>query len=180
MKMNTLLVSMLYIFMTLAAVSCNKKNVKSPGGKNDMTTDFSANPALDILESTDTMSTEGDIRSGEFVSQETIQSIYFDFDMYGLSAEARKTLQTNADVLKTHKDWTVLVEGYCDSRGTVEYNLALGQKRAKEVRDYYTHIGVPESSIGTISYGKEKPSCEEETDACLAKNRKADTKVKLK
>ena len=87
--MKTLLVSLLSIFMTLAAVSCNKKNVKSPGGKNDMTTDFSANPALDILESTDTMSTEGDIRSGEFVSQETIQSIYFDFDMYGLSAEAR-------------------------------------------------------------------------------------------
>jgi len=71
-----------------------------------------------------------------------------------------------------------LVEGHCDSRGTMGYNLALGQKRAKEVRDYYTRLGVPGSSIGTISYGEEKPSCEDETEECWGKNRKADTKVK--
>lgn len=179
MKINTFLVSLLSIFMALAAASCNKKNVKSPGDKTDIPPDFSANPILEIQESTDSMSTEGDIRGGEFVSQETIQPIYYDFDKYGLSEETRGTLRKNADVLKVRKDWTVLVEGHCDSRGTVEYNLALGQKRAKEVRDYYARLGVPESSIGTISYGKEKPSCEEETANCWAKNRRADTKVKL-
>ncbi len=180
MKINTFLVSLFSIFIALCAVSCNKKNIKNPGNKTDVITDFAANPALDIQESTNTMSTEGNIRGGEFAYQETIQPIYFDFDMYGLSDDARKTLQKNADVLKTRKDWTVLVEGYCDLRGTVGYNLALGQKRAKEVRDYYTRLGVPESSIGTISYGKEKPSCVEETDACWAKNRKSETKVKSK
>ena len=180
MKIKTCLVSLLSIFMALAAISCGNKNIKGPGDKTGMTTDFSANPALDIQESTDTMNTEGDIRNGEFVSQETIQPVYFDYDNYGFSDAARKILQKNADVLKARKDWAVMVEGYCDSRGTVGYNLSLGQKRAKEVRDYYTRLGVPESSIGTISYGKEKPFCEEETDDCWAKNRTACTKVKLK
>ena len=178
MKIKTFPVCLLSIFMALTAVSCNRKNIKNPGDKTDMTTTIAANPSLEIQEST--TSTEGDIRSGEFVAQETVQPIYFDFDKYGLSDETRNTLQKNADVLKTRKDWTIMVEGYCDLRGTVEYNLALGQKRAKEVRDYYARLGVPESSIGTISYGKEKPSCAEETDDCWAKNRKAETKVKLK
>jgi len=176
MKTRTFLVSLLSVFMALGAVSCNKKAVKNADDlKSDMTTDISANP--DMSE-TDAATAEGDIRSGEFVSQATIQPIYFDFDKYGLSDATRQTLQKNAETIKTHKDWVVLVEGHCDSRGTVEYNLALGQKRAKEVRDYYTRLGVPESAIGTISYGKEKQVCEEETDECWAKNRKADTKVK--
>ncbi|MFA6435438.1 MAG: OmpA family protein [Elusimicrobiales bacterium] len=178
MKTKTFLVSLLAVFTALTAVSCNRKNIKNPGDKTDMTTDISANPALDIQESSGAMSTEGEIRGGEFVSQETIQPIYFDFDKYGLSEETRRTLQKNAEVLKTHRDWTILVEGYCDIRGTVEYNLALGQKRAKEVRDYYTRLGIPESSVGTISYGKEKPSCQEDTETCWEKNRKAETKVR--
>ena len=176
MKIKTLLISSLSVFIALAAVSCNKKTVRNSDDlKIDLTTDTSANPDLTIA---DNMNTEGDIRGGEFVSQDTIQPIYFDFDMYGLSDETRKTLQKNAETIKTHKEWTVLVEGHCDSRGTVEYNLALGQKRAKEVRDYYPRLGVPESAIGTISYGKEQPVCEDETEDCWAKNRKADTKVK--
>jgi len=180
MKFKTLSVTLLSVFMALTAVSCNKKNLKNNGLKADMTTDISAEPSMDIQGSSDTMSTEGDIRGGEFVSQETVQPVYFDFDKYGLSDNIRKTLQKNAAVLKAHKEWAVLVEGRCDSRGTVEYNLALGQKRAKEVRAYYLRLGVPEASIGTISYGKEKPVCEEETDDCWAKNRRADTKVKTK
>lgn len=176
--MNTkpFLITLLSIFMALGAVSCTKKSTKAEGElKTDLTTDISASPDLS---ETDSTLTEGDIRGGEFVSQPTIQPVYFAFDMYGLSDETRKTLQKNAETLKAHKDWSVLVEGRCDSRGTVEYNLALGQKRAKEVRDYYVRLGVPESAMGTISYGKEKPVCEEETEDCWAKNRKADTKVK--
>ena len=180
MKIKTFTVSLFSIFMVLAAVSCSKKNIKSPGDKVDMTTSFPANPVLEIQESTDTVTTEGDIRGEEFISQDTIRTVYFDFDMYSFSEQTRKIMQQNADVLKVHKDWAVLVEGHCDSRGTVEYNLALGQKRAREVRDYYIRLGVPESSIGTISYGKEKPACEEETEDCWAKNRKAETKVKLR
>lgn len=179
MRLKTFCAGLLSVFMALTAVSCNKKNLKNADLKNDMTTDTAADPSLDI-QGADAANTEGDIRGTEFVSQETLKPVYFDFDLYGLSDGIRTTLQKNAETLKAHKEWVVLVEGNCDSRGTVEYNLALGQKRAKEVRDYYTRLGVPESSIGTISFGKEKPICEEEVEDCWAKNRKADTKVKNK
>lgn len=179
--MKTFILFSLSACMALAAVSCNNKNIKkASGGKADMTTDTAANPDLEIQESTDTAGTEGDIRSGNFVSQETIQPIFFSFDKYGLSDENRGTLQKNAEIIKSHREWIVLVEGHCDSRGTVEYNLALGQKRAKEVRDYYTRLGVPEAAIGTISYGEEKPLCVDEAEDCWAQNRRSETKVKLK
>ncbi len=181
MKIKTFVICSLSACMALAAVSCNKKNLKkTAGGQTDMISDTAANPDLEIQESTDTWGTEGDIRSGEFVSQETIQPIYFTFDRYGLSEENRGTLQQNAEIIKSHREWTVLVEGHCDSRGTVEYNLALGQKRAKEVRDYYTRLGVPEAAIGTISYGEEKPACTDEAETCWAQNRRAATKVRSK
>jgi len=181
MKIRTFLVCLFSVLTALSAVSCNKKNVKNAdSSKTDMVTDTTVIPALDVQEGAETTGTESDIRGGEFVAQETITPIYFEFDKYGLSDEIRAALQKNAETLKAHKEWTVLVEGHCDSRGTVEYNLALGQKRAKEVRDYYTRLGVPEANMGTISYGEEKPVCEEDTDDCWAKNRRAETKVKSK
>ena len=179
MNIRTTSIYLLAVFMVLSAASCGKKNLKNNASATGMTTDISADPSLDIQDG-DAPGSEGNIRGGEFASHETIQPVYFDFDRYGLSEETRKTLQKNAETLKAHKEWLVLVEGHCDNRGTVEYNLALGQKRARQVRDYYTYLGVPGASLGTISYGEEKPSCEDETEECRAKNRKADTKVKSK
>lgn len=123
---------------------------------------------------------EADIRGGEFTATPAIKPINFDFDRYYLSAEARSILGKNAEQMKKHKDWEISVEGHCDERGTIEYNLALGQKRAKEVREYYIRIGVQATSIGTISYGEEKPVCEESTEPCWATNRRAETKVRIK
>jgi len=166
------------IAAAFALSSCANKNVKTgAAGKADMTTDTATTPAVEIQESTDTMSTESDIRGGDFQPQADIKTINFEFDKYELSDAIQAVLQSNATLLKVHKDWSVLVEGHCDNRGTIEYNLALGQKRAKAVRDYYVRLGVPENSVGTISYGEEKPLCNEETDACWAQNRRAETKV---
>lgn len=178
MKKHLLIACVMPLLAAFALTSCNKKNVKNAGGASDMIADTTTIPTLDIEESTDTASTEGDIRGGEFLPQDTLKTVNFDFDIYELSDAARATLQANAALLKARKDWTVLVEGHCDDRGTIEYNLALGQKRAKAVRDYYVRLGVPENSVGTISYGEEKPVCMEETDACWLKNRRAETKVK--
>ncbi|OGR76126.1 MAG: hypothetical protein A2X32_02535 [Elusimicrobia bacterium GWC2_64_44] len=166
--------------LTLALSACNKKNVKKGADGTEMITDTTTIPGLDISESTDTASSEGDIRGGDFQSFETIKTVTFDYDRYELSEESRATLQANAVLLKARKDWTVLVEGHCDDRGTIEYNLALGQKRAKSVRDYYVRLGVPEGVMGTISYGEEKPLCSEQTDDCWLSNRRAETKVKGK
>jgi len=182
MRKNTLLlVLVLPLLAAFALSSCNNKNKKTGAGQvTDMTGDTAMMPTMDIQESTDTMSTEGEIRGGEFLPQANIKTIEFDYDRYELSEGARQTLQANAALIKARKDWTVLVEGHCDDRGTTEYNLALGQKRAKSVRDYYVRLGVPESSIGTISYGEEKPLCGEATDACWLMNRRAETKAKGK
>ncbi len=159
--------------------SCGNRNVKkSADAKGDMVTEITAAPGLDIQESTDTA--EANIRGGEFVSQENIAVVHFDYDSAELSDAARQTLTRNAAVIKSHKDWVVMVEGHCDQRGTIEYNLALGQKRAQQARDYYLRLGVAKTALGTISYGKEQPVCEEENDACWSNNRRAETKIKGK
>ena len=180
MKKQFLLLALSLPLLSLALSSCNKKNVKTAGaGSPDMVTDTSTIPGVEIQESTDTApSTEGDIRGGDFQPLDVIKTVNFDFDRYELSEEARAVLQANAALIKARKDWAVMVEGHCDDRGTVEYNLALGQKRAKAVRDYYVRLGVPEGAIGTISYGEEKPLCTEQTEDCWHRNRRAETKIK--
>lgn len=178
MKKLALLLA-LPLIAALSLSACGKKNIKGAAGdKTAMTTDTATIPGLDMQESSDGAGSEADIRGGEFQSQASIKTITFDYDRYELSDKSRATLQANAALIKARKDWTVLVEGHCDDRGTIEYNLALGQKRAKSVRDYYVRLGVPESVLGTISYGEEKPLCTEQTDACWLKNRRAETKVK--
>src|SRR6185295_11140069 len=122
--------------------------------------------------------TEVNIRGAEFGATPKLAAVYFDYDRYALGEEARASLAKNAEYLKANSDFDVLVEGNCDERGTIEYNLALGQKRAQTVRDYYTRLGVPGKQLGTLSYGKEKPTCAEATEACWAKNRRAETKVR--
>jgi len=122
--------------------------------------------------------TEASLRGREFAAVEGVSPIYFSYDSAQLSQSALDALKANADYLKAHPDQDVLVSGNCDARGTVEYNLALGQKRAKAVREYYMRLGVPGNTIATISYGKEKPVCSDSSDACYSKNRRAETLVR--
>jgi peptidoglycan-associated lipoprotein len=123
---------------------------------------------------------EPSVRFTDWEAVPQIKAIYFDYDSTDLSAEARATLKGNADFLAANPDYNVLVEGNCDERGTTEYNLALGQRRASAVRDYYGKLGVPLGCIGTISYGEEKPVDPGHTEAAWAKNRRAETKVRSK
>jgi peptidoglycan-associated lipoprotein len=85
----------------------------------------------------------------------------------------RPILNRNAEVLKKYDFLVVTVEGHCDSRGTVEYNLALGERRAKTPYDYLVSLGVPAARLKTVSYGKEVPLCTEQTEDCWARNRRA-------
>jgi len=99
--------------------------------------------------------------------------VYFDFDQYTLTPEARKTISRKASFLKVHPELTVIIEGHCDERGTTEYNLALGERRAMAVRDYLRLLGVDVSRITTISYGKERPAVQGHNEEAWAKNRRA-------
>jgi len=101
-----------------------------------------------------------------------LKEIYFDYDKYDLRADARETLKTNAEWLKANPSARVEVEGHCDERGTNEYNLALGAKRAQAAKDYLVTLGIPAQRLSTISYGKELPVCRESTEACWQKNRR--------
>jgi peptidoglycan-associated lipoprotein len=103
----------------------------------------------------------------------SVQSAFFEYDSYELRPDALTAVQTNATYLKAHPDLDVVVAGYADERGTAEYNLALGQKRAQAVRDQLIADGVSPSKLDVISYGKEKQTCTEEDEACFAKNRRA-------
>ena len=102
-----------------------------------------------------------------------LSDIYFDYDAFDLSTEARNTLQSHADWLKNNSGTKVEIEGHCDERGTVEYNLALGAKRAKATRDYLVNLGVDANQLSTISYGEELPSCRDATESCWQQNRRA-------
>ena len=101
-----------------------------------------------------------------------LRDLYFGYDAYDLSPAARATLQANANWLRSNPQARVEIEGHCDDRGTVEYNLALGAKRAQSVRDYLTSLGIQSERLSTISYGEELPLCREQSDQCWQQNRR--------
>jgi len=101
------------------------------------------------------------------------EDIHFDFDKYDIRPDAKPILQSVADWLMKNKSEDLLIEGHCDERGTNEYNLALGDRRAKAAKDYLVALGIPSGRINIISYGEEKPLCTEKTEECWQKNRRA-------
>jgi peptidoglycan-associated lipoprotein len=107
-----------------------------------------------------------------------LESIYFDFDKYVILPEGRDALKRNADWLQQNPGAKVVIEGNCDERGTNEYNMALGQRRADAAAKYLVDLGVAKDRVGTVSFGEEKPICTEKTEECWAKNRRDDVRVK--
>lgn len=104
--------------------------------------------------------------------------VNFDFDKYNLSAEARYTLQQQAAWLAANEGVNITIEGHCDERGTREYNLALGERRAQATADYLMVLGVSKDRISTVSYGKERPEDPGSNETAWAKNRRAVSVVK--
>ena len=101
-----------------------------------------------------------------------IQDIHFDFDRYDIRDDAKPALKEISDVLAKNTKAKVVVEGHCDERGTVEYNLALGDRRASSAKAYLVSLGIPSGRIDTVSYGKEKPVCSDNTEECWTRNRR--------
>ena len=110
-------------------------------------------------------------RARETASRE-FGEVYFEFDRWGLSPEGKKNLDQNADILKQNPRARILIEGHSDERGSIEYNLVLGEKRAKEARRYLLTLGVT-NPVGVTSFGKERPVCTEHDESCYWKNRRA-------
>ena len=117
-------------------------------------------------------------RPSEFAENANLKDVHFDFDKYDIRADAARILEANATWLKANPRNLVLIEGHCDERGTAEYNLALGERRAKSTMNFLVGQGVAASRISVISYGKERPLCTEKTETCWAMNRRAHHLVK--
>jgi peptidoglycan-associated lipoprotein len=110
---------------------------------------------------------------GEVFESKLLKDIHFDFDKYDLRRTDEEILKENAVFLKKNPKMKIQIEGHCDERGTVEYNLALGERRANNTKKYLVSLGIPSDRISAISYGKERPFEKGHTEEAWAKNRRA-------
>lgn len=124
-------------------------------------------------EAADRAKKEAAAKAAAILKELQIPDINFDFDKYNLKPLAQTTLKNGAPAYLKYKEYKLVVEGHCDERGTVEYNLALGQKRADEAAKYLVDLGIEKERIKTISYGKEMPLDPGHDEAAWAKNRRA-------
>jgi peptidoglycan-associated lipoprotein len=108
-----------------------------------------------------------------------LKDIYFEFDSYTLSADARRTLKANAEWLKANPSARAEIEGHADDRGTNEYNMALGARRAQSAKDYLITLGISSNRLSSISFGEELPVCREKTKYCWQKNRRVHSATTL-
>lgn len=115
-----------------------------------------------------------EIEAPKYIEEKGVfEDIHFDFDKYDIRPDAKPILESVADWLFKNKTVMLLIEGHCDERGTNEYNLALGDRRAKATKDYLIALGIPSGRIQIMSYGEEKPLCTEKSEECWQKNRRA-------
>jgi len=139
-----------------------KKKVDS-GKTTESTTKAPPSSSLDALQRGESTATP---------ASSPLKDVYFDFDRYDLRADSREILKANSAWLKANPSAQVQIEGHCDERGTTEYNVALGSRRAESVKDYLVTLGTSTDRLSTISYGEEVPVCREHTEECWQKNRR--------
>lgn len=179
--------------MLFFSAACNKKvtNVPVTPQENSavavvtqqpLASEVSSTPAFDLTQPATHPTPEGatpkpaaPVPVWPFVndSEEPYGLVYFDYDKFDLRPDAKNTLAKLVPILKNFPDKKILIEGHCDERGTVEYNLALGERRAYSVKTYLIQAGIPTERIQTVSYGKEKPVDPGHTEEAWAKNRRA-------
>jgi peptidoglycan-associated lipoprotein len=143
-----------------------KKVDDSAAGDAAVTKSDGPDPVVDTPMSFDAQGSDSGKISG-------LETIHFEYDKAALSSATKKTLQGNADWMKNHAKVNIQIEGHCDARGSIEYNLSLGERRAKTVKDYMVSLGLSEKRISIISYGKEKPVASGDSESAMAKNRRA-------
>ncbi|MEE8403856.1 MAG: peptidoglycan-associated lipoprotein Pal [candidate division Zixibacteria bacterium] len=168
-RLNLLLALALVFSMSMVNLSCGggpKKTV-------DETTPIDTTTAIPE----DTVTEEESEAPPEIIQESQFETVYFDFDKSSLRSDSKSGLDSNYDLLTQFPDVMVKIEGHCDERGTVEYNLSLGDKRATSCKDYLVGLGIDASRISTISYGKEKPVDAGHNEAAWDKNRRCEFKI---
>lgn len=179
MRQSTLITIPL-LTLALLAVGCGKK--KAPTTPEEMQVDVERTAQTEPARtaSRPAPASETDVWSGDLNAlnayvreQGLLQSVYFDFDRYELRPDARERLAGNARFLQRHPELEVAIEGHADERGTNEYNLALGDRRASSTGVYLSSLGVSGDRLRTVSYGEERPECVASGEDCWWRNRRA-------
>jgi peptidoglycan-associated lipoprotein len=163
-KKNFTWILLLGVIVGLAACSSKKKAEDTAG----LSPDGNAPPSA--IESTPM---DFDVNGSDSGKIAGLNTIYFEYDRANLNGEAKKALQTNADWLKQKASTNLQIEGHCDVRGSIEYNLSLGERRAQAVKNYMVSLGIPAKRLSIISYGKEKLLAKGDSESDHAKNRRA-------
>lgn len=174
-------VVLMFIVLGLVGIGCAQKKVVAPEaeqpkamepGIKEQKSPEIAKPSERIKEEQQALVESTEIPSKVEEVSGIFKDIHFDFDRYDIREDAKPILKSLADYLIKNSKHKVLIEGHCDERGTNEYNLALGDKRARAAKEYLVSLGVPSNRIDIISYGEEKPLCKEHSEDCWAKNRR--------
>ena len=187
MKRTTIVLLMLILVMSMFALyGCPKSADVSSAPEAQKAEQAPAQPAEDAAakaaeekraaEAAAAKAAEEERAAKERAAKEAagLNAIYFDFDKSFVRDDAKAVMKANAEWLKANPKAKVRIEGNCDERGTIEYNQALGQRRASSAKKYLTDMGISGNRISLISYGKEKPVCKESTEDCWQQNRRAD------
>ncbi|MDX1384826.1 MAG: peptidoglycan-associated lipoprotein Pal [Thermoanaerobaculia bacterium] len=172
----------LVVVLAVVATGCKKKPPQAPEQVMESApatpepVEVKDEPAMPppVDETPDLMSLELQELNERILREGLIGHVYFDFDRYELKPEARERLAKNAEFMKGHPGLIFRIEGHCDERGTNEYNIALGDRRANAARDYLMSLGVEGIQLQTVSYGEERPFCTSSHDeSCWWQNRRA-------
>ncbi len=139
---------------------------RGEGGTADASASVTVNSPPAVVVPSNSMSAAEEFKA-------SVRDIFFDYDTDAIRPEAQATLSANASFLASHPEVKIVIGGYCDERGSDEYNLALGQRRAESTKNAMVTAGISASRIRVISYGKEKPFCSESNEACWQQNRRA-------
>ncbi len=139
---------------------------RGDGGTADATAQVTVNAPPAVSAPSNSMSAEEEFRAN-------VQDIFFDYDTYDIRSDAQSTLSHDASYLASHPNIKIVIGGYCDERGSDEYNLALGQNRADAAKNALVTAGIAANRIRVVSYGKEKPFCTESNEQCWQQNRRA-------
>ncbi len=173
---NTMLLGSIFFAFLFVLSGCPKSNPSAQGDAAGAGAQSAQGNKPGQQSKTGESNTSGgslsEAREGKGPQPGPLKEIYFAFDSFDLRQDARATLKTNADWLKANPSSRVEIEGHSDERGTNEYNLALGAKRAQSAKDYLVSLGIQADRLSTISYGEELPVCKEQTEDCWQKNRR--------
>ncbi len=179
-RTSTALALAIALILVAGLTACGPKDAPEPAPMMDVETPpapaekVEPTPAPDTSMDTKPSILDKDLQGiqDEAVRTGLLGDIFFDFDKFDLRADARERLQKNADFMNQYPTLEFGLEGHCDERGTNEYNLALGERRAHAAKDYLVSLGVSSNRVRTISYGEEKPFCMGHDESCWQDNRR--------